>query len=87
MKATANGHEPAPIFELLRTYHQSRENIRLLVSASSMADYQKIGFIDAWQDEMVAYFARNGHCFACNRLLERCSCEEPIYPEARRPAC
>ncbi len=66
------------IFELLRTYHESRENIRLLIEVSSMTDYEKVGFIDAWQEEMADYFATHGYCFACNRLLTRCACEEPI---------
>ena len=66
------------IFELLREYNRSRENIRLLLSMSEMPDYQKVGFIDAWQEEMVDYFARSGYCFACNRELGRCNCEDPI---------
>jgi hypothetical protein len=68
------------IFELLRVYHQSRENIRLLLEMSDMADYEKMGFIDAWQEEMADFFARNGFCFACNRPLERCECAEPLRP-------
>jgi hypothetical protein len=74
----------ARIFELLRIYHRSRENIRLLLEMSDMADYEKMGFIDAWQEEMADYFARHGYCFACNRELARCDCAEPIRP-ARRP--
>ena len=66
------------IFDLLRSYHQSRENIRLLIELSGMSDYEKIGFIDAWQEEMADYFALHGYCFACNRTLGRCACEEPI---------
>ena len=66
------------IFELLKTYNESRENIRLLVEMSPMSDYEKVGFIDAWQEEMADYFAQNGYCFACNRRLQRCSCEDPI---------
>ncbi len=68
------------IFELLRVYHQSRENIRLLLEMSDMADYEKMGFIDAWQEEMADFFARNGFCFACNRPLQRCECAEPLRP-------
>lgn len=80
--------EHQKIFDLLRTYHRSRDNIRLLMEMSGMADYQKMGFIDAWQEEMADYFARHGYCFACNRLLRRCECEEPLRPRAthRRPA-
>ncbi len=74
------------IFELLRIYHQSRENIRLLLEMSRMADYERMGFIDAWQEEMADFFARNGYCFACNRLLARCECAEPIRPRAPHSA-
>ena len=75
------------IFELLHTYHQSRENIRQLVDMSRMSDYEKVGFIDAWQEEMADFFADNGYCFACNRRLERCGCEDPLRPlAAHRPA-
>jgi hypothetical protein len=78
--------EKSRIFELLRIYHRSRENIRLLLDLSDMTDYEKIGFVDAWQEEMADFFARNGYCFACNRLLERCDCEDPIRPRVPPPA-
>ena len=85
MDSTAGGK--ARIFDLLRAYHQSRENIRLLTDLSGMTDYEKVGFIDAWQEEMADFFAENGYCFACNRLLGRCQCEEPIRaPVARAGA-
>lgn len=74
------------IFDLLRTYHRSRENIRLLLDLTDMADFEKLGFIDAWQEEMADYFASNGYCFACNRELDRCGCEEPIRPLKPSPA-
>jgi len=76
----------AKIFNLLRAYHESRENIRLLLDMSGMGDYEKMGFIDAWQEEMADFFARHGYCFACNRRLERCECEEPIRAAARTMA-
>jgi len=66
------------IFDLLRAYHASRENVRLLLEMSGMSDYEKVGFIDAWQEEMADFFAENGYCFACNRTLQRCGCEEPL---------
>ena len=66
------------IFELLGVYHRSRENIRLLLDLSTMSDFEKVGFVDAWQEEMADFFAHHGYCFACNRHLERCECEEPI---------
>lgn len=68
------------IFDLLRAYNASRENVRLLLDLSGMSDYEKIGFIDAWQEEMADFFAENGYCFACNRTLHRCECEEPLRP-------
>ncbi len=74
------------IFELLRIYHQSRENIRLLLEMTNMSDYERMGFIDAWQEEMADYFSRNGFCFACNRLLGRCECAEPLRPSAPHTA-
>jgi hypothetical protein len=76
----ANDADRKRIFEILRVYHQSRENIRVLLEMSSMSDYERMGFIDAWQEEMADFFARNGYCFACNRALERCDCAEPIRP-------
>jgi hypothetical protein len=79
---TRKAKDEPRIFELLRTYHRSRENVRLLMEMSGMADYEKMGFIDAWQEEMADYFARHGYCFACNRLLSRCGCEEPLRPRA-----
>jgi hypothetical protein len=81
------GSDDKSIFDLLRVYHESRENIRLLIEMSGMSDYEKVGFIDAWQEEMADYFASHGYCFACNRLLSRCACEEPIRSvEERRLA-
>jgi hypothetical protein len=77
-----NSRTSQGIFELLRSYHQSRENIRLLIDMSPMTDYERVGFIDAWQEEMADLFAENGYCFACNKRLERCTCDEPLRPAA-----
>ncbi len=74
----ATGRDENRIFDLLRSYHRSRENIRLLIDMTDMSDYEKVGFIDACQEEMADFFADHGYCFACNRRLERCDCEEPI---------
>lgn len=73
-------NQQGKIFELLQVYNRSRENIRLLVGMSKMTDYEKVGFIDAWQSEMAGYFERHGYCFACNRPSDRCRCEEPLNP-------
>ena len=83
---TPGGGNADRIFDLLQTYSRSRENIRLLVGVSGMTDYEKVGFIDAWQVEMADYFASNGYCFACNRLLRRCHCEEPLHPATQYTA-
>ena len=64
------------IFELLRAYHASRENVRVLLEMSAMSDYEKVGFIDAWQEEMADFFAENGYCFACNKRVGRCTCPD-----------
>jgi len=29
---------------------------------------------------MADFFAENGYCFASNRRLDRCGCEEPLRP-------
>ena len=36
--------------------------------------------------KMADFFAENGYCFACNRLLDRCQCEEPLRRQAPRTA-
>lgn len=86
LQAVPRPKDRAKIFELLRNYHRSRENIRLLLEMSDMADYEKMGFVDAWQEEMADYFARQGYCFACNHELRRCRCEEPIRTVKGHPA-
>ncbi len=44
---------------------------------SGLAESERMGVVDAWQQEMLDYFRENGFCFACNRPLARCRCEEP----------
>lgn len=69
--------EDKSIFDLLTAYHHSLENMKAWLSEASFTDVERIGIIDAWQEEMREYFAVHGYCFACNRTLSRCRCEEP----------
>jgi len=38
----------------------------------------RLSILDAWQQEMVEFFEKNGHCFVCNRRLERCHCPKEV---------
>ena len=66
------------IFELLSEYHRSLDTMRSWLVGSPLDDVERVGIVDAWQEEMRQYFERNGFCFACNRPLPRCRCEEPL---------
>jgi len=68
------------IFELLSDYHKSLENMKSWLGDLPLDDVERVGLVDAWQEEMKDYFRRHGFCFACNKPLSRCSCEEPLYP-------
>jgi hypothetical protein len=66
------------IFDLRQAYHDSLSNMRgwLLDGTVSgrLTVLDRLSIIDAWQQEMVEYFTKNGFCFACNKRLERCTC-------------
>ncbi|NJN64441.1 MAG: hypothetical protein HC882_05885 [Acidobacteria bacterium] len=66
---------PKTIFDLLTTYHRSLDNMKRWLEESDLDEIERIGIADAWQGEMHAWFRANGYCFACNRALERCTCE------------
>ncbi len=70
------------IFELRRAYHNSLHNMRGWLGDSTvsgtMTVIDRLSILDAWQQEMVEFFERNGHCFACNRPLSRCSCPHEV---------
>jgi len=78
--ATLEREEPKSIFELLSAYHRSLENMKAWLHEASLSEVERIGIIDAWQDEMREFFALHGYCFGCNRCLDRCDCEEPLDP-------
>ncbi len=71
------------IFDLRRAYHNSLSNMRGWMEDSSLSGsltlLDRLSILDAWQQEMVEFFERHGHCFSCNRRLERCRCRiEPV---------
>ncbi len=68
--------QPRSIFELLSAYHQSLDNMRLWLAEADLNDLERIAIVDAWQDEMKQWFSENGYCFACNKPLGRCDCNE-----------
>ncbi len=66
------------IFDLRKAYHDSLSNMRGWLGDSALSGrltmLDKLSILDAWQQEMVEFFERNGHCFACNRPIGRCEC-------------
>ena len=71
------------IFDLRRAYHNSLSNMRGWMEDSSLSGsltlLDRLSILDAWQQEMVEFFEKNGHCFSCNRRLERCRCShQPV---------
>ena len=73
--------EPS-IFEVRQAYHESLSNMRGWLGDTSVSGnlsvLDRLSILDAWQQEMVEFFEKNGFCFACNRRLVRCPCpKEP----------
>jgi hypothetical protein len=66
------------IFELRKAYHSSLDNIRDWLGDTSVSGkltaLDRLSILDAWHQEMIEFFESNGHCFSCNRRLERCRC-------------
>ena len=66
------------IFRLRKAYHNSLSNMRGWLGDNAVSGQltvlDRLSILDAWQQEMVEFFEKNGHCFACNRRLERCTC-------------
>ena len=66
------------IFELRRAYHDSLSNMRGWLGDTSLSGrltvLDRLSILDAWQQEMVEFFERHGHCFCCSRRLDRCRC-------------
>ena len=76
------------IFELRGAYHDSLHNMRGWLGDTSLSAgltiIDRLSILDAWQQEMVEFFERNGHCFSCNRRLSRCGCS-PERPSLHAP--
>jgi len=71
------------IFDLRRAYHDSLSNMRGWMEDSSLSGsltlLDRLSILDAWQQEMVEFFEKHGHCFACNRRLKKCVCsQQPV---------
>ena len=70
------------IFDLRQAYHNSLSNMRGWLGDNSLSSrltvLDRLSILDAWQQEMIEFFARNGHCFACNRRLSRCACPRDV---------
>jgi hypothetical protein len=69
------------IFELRRAYHDSLTNMKSWFSDPGLSgrldSIDRLSILDAWQQEMIDFFEKNGYCFECNRRLERCHCRRP----------
>jgi hypothetical protein len=70
------------IFELRRAYHNSLSNMRGWLGDSAVSGrltvLDRLSILDAWHQEMMEFFERNGYCFGCNRRLERCECPNDV---------
>ncbi len=64
------------IFELLTEYHRRLDVMKATLDRSGCDAVERIGIADAFQSDMQEWFQENGFCFACNRALTRCCCEQ-----------
>jgi hypothetical protein len=64
--------------ELTQIYRRSLQNMREWMGDSPLRFDEKLGIIDAWQEEMRIFFRENGHCYACGEQLDGCLCHEPL---------
>lgn len=64
--------------ELALIYRRSLDNMRSWMSDSPLRVDEKLGIIDAWQEELRLFFRENGHCYACCEQLDSCLCHEPL---------
>ncbi len=71
------------IFELRRAYHDSLSNMRGWLGDQTLSGrltvLDRLSILDAWHQEMIEFFERNGHCFTCSRRLERCRCQREAH--------
>ena len=68
------------IFEVRTAYHNSLANMRNWFGDEGVSGrltvLDRLSILDAWQQEMVEFFEKNGYCFTCSRRLDRCHCRE-----------
>ena len=64
--------------ELREIYRRSLENMRDWLRDSSLRADERAGVVDAWQEDLRAFFRDHGHCFSCERPLDHCTCSEPL---------
>ncbi len=64
--------------ELMGIYRRSLENMRQWLEDSELRFDEKLGIIDAWQEELRAFYREHGHCFGCDQPLDACRCQEPL---------
>ena len=68
------------IFDLRCAYHDSLSNMRGWLGDTAVSGrltmLDKLSILDAWHQEMVEFFEHHGHCFSCNRRLDRCECPQ-----------
>ena len=66
------------IFQVRKAYHDSLANMRGWFEddhvSGQLTVLDRLSILDAWQQEMVEFFQRNGYCFACSRRTDRCHC-------------
>lgn len=78
MERLIASNPPMTIFDLRRAYHNSLANMRGWLEdralSRGLTELDRLAILDAWQQEIVEFFERNGHCFSCYRRLERCRC-------------
>ena len=69
---------PKTTEELMRIYRLSLENMREWLRGSPLRLDEKLGIVDAWQEDLRLFYREHGHCFACDQPLDHCTCEEPL---------
>ena len=64
--------------DLMKIYRRSLANMRDWLQDSPLRFDEKLGIIDAWQEELRAFYKEHGYCYACDRLFDECQCDEPL---------
>ena len=62
----------------MRVYKRSLENMKDWLRDSPLRLDERLGIVDAWQEELKAFYKQHDHCFACDHVLDDCRCAEPL---------